>query len=154
MKMIWNWRWPKKKKMLYSRQSLALAYMTLVVIVFTSFVAHSWRYMRILYCLFTSVAQKINSVPNTYSNIFVKKLRISNIFVTRQLTKYEYRIYSFLASCRIRISNRFILSNMDKYEYRIYLKQDKWIFVLEYIIFSAFYLNLLSTPTPMKFLFK
>ena len=29
-----------------------------------------------------------------------KRLRISNIFVTGQLTKYEYRIYSFLANRR------------------------------------------------------
>ena len=83
MKTTWTIRMIEddlKKKMLYSRRSLALAYMTLVVIIFTSFVANSWRYMMILYCLFTSVAQTINSVPNTYSNIFVKN--------------YEYRIYS------------------------------------------------------------
>ena len=48
--------------------------------------------------LLVSVTQILNSVPNTYSNIFVKKLRISNIFVTGQLTEYEYRIYSFLAT--------------------------------------------------------
>ena len=33
--------------MLYSRQFLAIAYMTIAIIVFTSFVAHSFRYMRI-----------------------------------------------------------------------------------------------------------
>ena len=74
----------KLKKMLHSRQSPALVYMTLVVIVFTSIVPYSCRYMRISYCLLANVAQILNSVPNTYSNIFVKN--------------YEYRIYSFLAT--------------------------------------------------------
>jgi len=65
------WRWPKneekseneddfriendlKKKMLYSRQSPALAYMTRVVIVFTSVVAYSCRYWRV-YIVYWSV---------------------------------------------------------------------------------------------------
>ena len=74
----------KLKKMLYSRQSPALVYMTLVVIIVTSFVPYSCRYMRSLYCLLANVAQILNSVPNTYSNIFVKN--------------YEYRIYLLLDS--------------------------------------------------------
>ena len=74
----------KLKKMLHSRQSPALVYMTLVVIVVTSFVPYSCRYMSSLYCLFANLAQILNSVPNTYSNIFVQN--------------YEYRIYSFLAT--------------------------------------------------------
>ena len=77
---------------------ILVADMTLVVNIFTSFIAYSCRYIRSLYCLLANIAQISNSVPNTYSNIFVKKLRISNIFVTGQLTEYEYRIYSFLAT--------------------------------------------------------
>ena len=66
----------------------------------------------------------INFRLNRNSNIFANfshQIRISNIFVIRQLTEYEYRIYSFLATWpntnieyirsrktdRIRISNIF-----------------------------------------------
>ena len=59
------------------------------------------------------------------------RIRISNIFITKRLTEYEYWIYSYLETwpntnteyiCssvldRIRILNIFVLSNLDEYEY-------------------------------------
>ena len=72
-----------KKKMLNSRQSPALAYMTRVVIVFTSFVAYSYRYMRSLYCLLANVAQILNSVPNPYSNLFVLHCEVWKVTTCR-----------------------------------------------------------------------
>ena len=79
--------------------------------------------------------------PNTnieYIRFYqLDRIRISNIFIIRQLTKYEYRIYSFLATrpnknieyiCslvpdQIRISYIFIPINQDEYEYQIYIMQ-------------------------------
>ena len=92
---------------------------------------------------------------NTNKNIFVKifhLIRISNIFVPRNLTKYEYWIYLFLTtwpntnieyicsslSYWIRISNIFVLSKLAEYKYWIYIRNQKIKYsYLNILIFGA-----------------
>ena len=96
----------------------------------------------------------INFRLNRNSNIFANfshQIRISNIFVIRQLTEYEYRIYSFLATWpntnieyirsrktdRIRISNIF---ETGKLSIRIRIYNIRWL-LFEYLniwIFSCY----------------
>ena len=91
-----------------------------------------------------------------------KRLRISNIFVTGQLTEYEYRIYSFLATwpntnieyilfewpSRIQISNIFVTRKLSiririsDIRYQIFEYSNIRIF--EYICVTLLYLYSVS----------
>ena len=86
---------------------------------------------------------------NTNKNIFVKIfhwIQISNIFISRQLTEYEYWIYSFLATEPNLISNIFVPRYLTKYKYQKYLFWAIWTNMnIEYLQYK-----LLMTASPRK----
>ena len=94
--------------MFYSRQSPALAYMTLVVIVFTKFCCiffqlyeesilsigqWSYKYLILYPTIFEYIFKKITNIEYIH-NRTAYRIQILNIFVFSNLAKYEYRIDS------------------------------------------------------------
>ena len=72
---------------------------------------------------------------------FFHRIRILNIFITRQLTECKYQIYSFLSTwSNVNFEYIFIFSNLAKYEYQIHSKQENWLFKFEYVIFGAYWI--------------
>ena len=117
IKITSKWRQPEddfkieddlKKRICFYRQSPALAYMTLVVIVFTKFCCiffqlyeesilsigqWSYKYLILYPTIFEYIFKKITNIEYIH-NRTAYRIQILNIFVFSNLAKYEYRIDS------------------------------------------------------------
>ena len=107
-----NWRWPKKENVILKTVPGPNLYDPS----HHCFYQFCRTFMKVYEDFILSIHQC--STNNKFCTQYIfehicKKLRISNIFVNGQLTKYKYRIYSFS-------------SNLAESEYRIYLFLVTW----------------------------